>query len=733
MLTILSSTTTSRNLPKTTRALLRRTRVARVLVCSTATSATSGSAKQESSTRPSSAAAALKNLAIAGLSLSVGFALGQAYRNETSQYDNNHHQYHHQQHLPNGLPRTCCDDSPDADNDRLTEDQKALPAALAKIVGKENVLDGRVESTQTLPFLRGARLGQGRALCIVTPRFLQDVVDVVQAVVDANAVVLPQGQNTGLTGGSVPRNYYNSNDNEDDDEFRPVVVVSFKYLNRLFPIDDGQRLVCLAGTGLAQVIEFLQKEFPHRESHSTLGSTFLNPTTAAGVAFGSGGTQIRKGPAYTERALYLRVETNKWKEKIVKVVNTLGIEGMEDPESERARKMDSVPSRIDTWSRWIAHGYERTMRYSDEMNPHGKAPASDVTYGQRLCQAPTSAADRISRFNADTRGPDPCRSEGKVIILATVHDTFAKPQQSKTFWISTDTLETALAFRQQVCLDNAADLPISCEYMDRDAYDVVDRAGRFLGRIIQYVGTSSPTVKHFWNFKLWIEALPFDGAERICDKILYKVNPIIPSVLPSAIRDLGQRFDHHMAVRVGEYGNGEMDRFLERMREFQAMHGEIKMEAYECTKPSEVASLTAFRFTAAPAFRTFCIGQGLQGLSVDYALPKDDGSLPPLTDHNDDATEEPIIPVKRMRYSHFACNVVHEDLAYTPEANVEKAKKALKHAVENTCNGKLPAEHGHGSEYHAPPETKERWMKMDPLNVFNPGVGGLSHKFQYKN
>ena len=27
--------------------------------------------------------------------------------------------------------------------------------------------------------------------------------------------------------------------------------------------------------------------------------------------------------------------------------------------------------------------------------------------------------------------------------------------------------------------------------------------------------------------------------------------------------------------------------------------------------------------------------------------------------------------------------------------------------------------------YHAPFATQERWKAMDPLNVFNPGVGGL--------
>jgi FAD/FMN-containing dehydrogenase len=45
---------------------------------------------------------------------------------------------------------------------------------------------------------------------------------------------------------------------------------------------------------------------------------------------------------------------------------------------------------------------------------------------------------------------------------------------------------------------------------------------------------------------------------------------------------------------------------------------------------------------------------------------------------------------------------------------------------------KLPAEHGHGTEYVAPPETQKRWKNMDPLNILNPGVGGLSSKFKYE-
>jgi D-lactate dehydrogenase len=85
-----------------------------------------------------------------------------------------------------------------------------------------------------------------------------------------------------------------------------------------------------------------------------------------------------------------------------------------------------------------------------------------------------------------------------------------------------------------------------------------------------------------------------------------------------------------------------------------------------------------------------------------------------------------------MRYSHFGCNVVHEDLAFGLEVDTEMVKMALKKTIELECGGKLPAEHGHGTEYNAPPETQERWKKIDPLNMMNPGLGGLSNKYKYQ-
>ena len=512
-----------------------------------------------------------------------------------------------------------------------------------------------------------------------------------------------------------------------------------------------------------------------------MGSTFLNPTTAAGVAFGSGGTQCRKGPAYTERALYLKITENKWQEQQIELVNTLEIDGLNDsdlPAGHRRKQMDTIPYRVDTWGRWIQQGYEEDMKYTtpsvlDKMKQGRDKSyplASDIHYGAKLCRRNSSS---VSRYNADCSGPDCCRSEGKVIILATVHDTFPKPQSKKSFWISFDSMETAFLFRQQVALDNPTDLPISMEYMDRDAFDVIDDAGRVLGNLIKYIGTSSTLIRQLWNVKLYIEALPYAMAPLWVDQLLYRVNRYFPAILPKSIMEMGQKWDHHVMMTIGEFGNGTMDRMVERMNDFAKQHGSEKICIVECDRSSSsdngsvpalssitiggqttAAALNAFRFVAAPAFRTWCVGHHMQGYSVDYALPKNGGTIPALcrngaeagivsastasmhalnTSSIADAAPNRDVPVKRMRYSHFACNVVHEDLAYEANVDIKRAKHMLKDVIEFECSGKLPAEHGHGTEYVAPITTQERWKRIDPLNLFNPGIGGLPSGFRYKD
>ena len=524
---------------------------------------------------------------------------------------------------------------------------------------------------------------------------------------DADCVIVPQGANTGLTGGSVPR--ANTGDK------RPIVVVSMKHMDAFFPIDGGKRVVCMAGAGLATLSRDIPKWYPDRESHSILGSTFLNPTTAAGVALGSGGTQLRKGPAYTDRAMYIKVLRNKFGENVVEVVNNLGIQGIEDEDFQEGK--GSAVDQLDAYQQDVKDGYTRAMARSSR-STNGSASAHDASYAHQLCVQDHN----VSRYNANCAGLECNRSEGKVLILATVHDTFPRPIVSITFWVSFDSLETALQFRREVCLANPDDLPVSMEYMNRDAFDVVDQSGRVMASVIKVVGVSGAMLRKLWNAKLWVDSLPFADANLWCDKILHRLNPLFPATLPARIMDTGKNMDHHVAITVGEFGDGNLNKLLDRLQSFAGNHGKSKIVIHECRSASEVLSLTAFRFVAAPAFRTWCVGEGVQGVSVDYALPKNGGLIPTLSTP----------PLKRMRYSHFGCNVVHEDLAFPRDVDALATKMELKAVVEHDCGGKLPAEHGHGTEYQAPLETQERWMKMDPLNVFNSGVGGLSYKERYQ-
>lgn len=123
---------------------------------------------------------------VASSAAGAGFILG---RQSVPSHD---HEDEEKLHLPNGYPRTCCEEV------ELTEQQQELVTILKRIVGKVNVLDGRQETTETSQFLKGARLGKGSALCIVKPNKLKQLIEIVQAVVDADCCVLVQGQNTGL-------------------------------------------------------------------------------------------------------------------------------------------------------------------------------------------------------------------------------------------------------------------------------------------------------------------------------------------------------------------------------------------------------------------------------------------------------------------------------------------------------------------------------------------------------
>ena len=109
-----------------------------------------------------------------------------------------------------------------------------LAAALAEVVGAEHVLaDPDVTSSYAVDWTGRYR---GEARLVVRPGDDAQVSDVVRRCAEAGAALVPQGGNTGLVGGSVPRR-------------QPMVVVSTRRLSDLEPVDAGA-LQVTAGAGV---------------------------------------------------------------------------------------------------------------------------------------------------------------------------------------------------------------------------------------------------------------------------------------------------------------------------------------------------------------------------------------------------------------------------------------------------------------------------------------------------
>ena len=409
--------------------LLRR----QMLTCLRTARSLSSKTTSTSAAKPSSTVSSTttRTVVLVSVSLATGYVLGRASSSQQRQDKP-------QPLLPSGLPRTCCDD--EQLPSFLTPAQRDLPGFLKNIVGDSNVL---VENNDTKAYTKGMRISpsqNNQALCVVTPRLLHDVVKCVEKIVEADCTVLVQGANTGLTGGSVPRQVLKVMRIHN----RPTVIISTQYLDTIFPLDNGKRVVCLAGAGF-RCGSIFTKLFSRSRIAFDFGKYLFESHSVGRSGIGIGWhPSCRKGSSYTDRAMYLTVSRNKWGELSLNVVNTLGIAGIEDDDfySGGRTTSGSAIQQLDIYCRGIQQGYQRGMATSSS-SEHGKAKASDVGYAERLCQV----NEEVSRYNADTRGCDCNRSEGKVLILATVHDTFPKPLQEKSFWISFDSLETALEFK----------------------------------------------------------------------------------------------------------------------------------------------------------------------------------------------------------------------------------------------------------------------------------------------
>jgi D-lactate dehydrogenase len=86
---------------------------------------------------------------------------------------------------------------------------------------------------------------------------------------------------------------------------REIVIVSTLRMARIRVINQGRQVICYPGATLFQLENALKPL--GREPHSVIGSSCIGASVFGGICNNSGGAMIRRGPAYTQMAPFVRI------------------------------------------------------------------------------------------------------------------------------------------------------------------------------------------------------------------------------------------------------------------------------------------------------------------------------------------------------------------------------------------------------------------------------------------
>ncbi|HEY1035501.1 MAG TPA: D-lactate dehydrogenase [Pseudoxanthomonas sp.] len=553
---------------------------------------------------------------------------------------------------------------------------EALLARLREAVGAAHVLTG---TRATRRYRKGYRFGDGPVLAVVRPGTLLALWRVLEAAVQAGRIVLMQAANTGLTGGSTP---------DGDGYDRGIVLVSTQRLAGVQVIDSGRQVVCLPGATL----DVLEKALAPlgREPHSVIGSSCIGASVLGGVCNNSGGALVRRGPAYTELALYAQ----RGGDGVLRLVNHLGIALGDTPEETLTRLQAGDYAPAD-----VVHDAARA--------------ASDQHYAAHVRQVD---AGTPARYNADAaRLHEASGCAGRLAVFAVRLDTFEKDEAS-VFYIGSNDPDDLTGVRRHL-LTAAERLPISGEYLHRDAFDIGDRYGKDTFLLIDRFGTDRVPAAFALKSRIdgWCERW---GLRGLTDRVLQTVSGWLPDHLPPRLRDFRARYEHHLLLKVSARDADATRAFLDRF--FAHREGSF----FACDA-DEGRKAFLHRFAVAGAavrYREVHRTEVEDIVALDVALRRDDRdwveTLPAaLAD----------TMVARLYYGHFFCHVFHQD--YIVRRGTDPL--AVEHALWKLLDARgaeYPAEHNVGHLYPAKPALAAFYRTLDPTNTFNPGIGQTSKR-----
>ncbi|WP_417580753.1 D-lactate dehydrogenase [Pelagibacterium sp.] len=545
-------------------------------------------------------------------------------------------------------------------------------------VGSRHVLVGE---RQTRRFRKGYRFGDGKVLAVVRPGTLLQQWQILKACIKADVIVICQAANTGLTGGSTP---------DGGGYYRPIVIVNTLRIDRIDLLDEGRQVICLPGATLDKLEKRLRPV--GREPHSVIGSSCIGASVTGGVCNNSGGSLIRRGPAYTQLALFAQVDAAGR----LHLVNHLGVELGAAPET--------ILTRLDKGDYTVADVREDRNQWASDRGYHDHV---------RDVEASTPA-----RFNADPRRHyEASGSAGKVAVFALRLDTFEADKDVVVFYIGSNDQADLGKVRREI-LSNFANMPIAGEYMHRGAYELSQRYGKDLFLFVKHLGTDY--VPKAYAIKSWFDGLTemVGLGGHVTDWLLQGVVALLPEHLPDRLNAYRDRFEHHLLLKMGGDGVEEARTYLSR--HFPSAAGDF----FECTEQEgKCAYLNRFAVGGAVVrFRDVHPGEVEGIVALDIALPRNTvewfETLPPEIEQQF---------VRKMYCGHFFCHVLHQEYLVKRGGDLNALEDQMLLLLD-ARGAEYPAEHNVGHLYRAKPALEHFYRQLDPTNSFNPGIGKTARK-----
>nr|WP_256856081.1 D-lactate dehydrogenase [Rodentibacter ratti] len=554
-----------------------------------------------------------------------------------------------------------------------------LISQLTKIVGTQYII---TDPSKTESYRSGYRFGSGNAIAVVKPATLLEFWQVLKVCVERDVIIINQAANTGLTGGSTP----NGNDYD-----REIVIINAMRIDGIQLINNASQVVCLPGSTLNELENKLK---PHgREPHSVIGSSCIGASVIGGICNNSGGALVQRGPAYTEMALYAQLN----EQGELELKNHLGID------------LGSTPEEILT--NLQGHHYQQ----KDILQDCGKG--HDHSYCNHVRQVDENSP---ARFNADpARHYEASGSAGKLAIFAVRLDTFPLESETAVFYIGTNQTDVLNDIRRQM-LAHFEQLPISGEYIHRDAFDIAARYGKDTFWVIKKFGTH-------WLPKLFALKANVDRLSKkvsflpqhLSDKFLQLVSKILPEHLPKSLWQYRDRYEHHLIIKMGGKGVNETRTFLKDYFSDNQKGGYFECNAVE----TQAAMLHRFAVaSAAVRYRAIHEKEVEDIVALDIALRRNDKEwFEKLPKEIDEQISH------KLYYGHFMCHVFHQDYIVKKGFDCMRLEHEMLKLLDQR-GAQYPAEHNVGHLYEAKPELRKFYKKLDPTNSFNPGIGQTSKK-----